>query len=461
MRQLSATKSQSVDQQATSNHSLEARILKTNADIEKATKLIPVPEGNVICLRYLTDSFNSLWQVYRPAPLKNLLILFTDERDQVYGAYSEKLFTSNQTISEDAYIFSLLSEEPIPSQQFTKKIAIVKNYLHPSRSRCHLRESDDDSTNNTVNFGSSVATSTKQPDEEQQWLQLRNVRDAGNISFHYSDKYRKAYTGKVRKISIFVADYVDVAESLPNTFKITPASIVNDVWNDNYTIPSHTARGFDEAIQQPINAIVADVLTLSKAFQIYQEEKVKYIEDLKDFIDELDRVLSYLHSIYSLQPYPLEYTLQDCTRTQQEAMIEDKIKLIQQIHNSNNPKISNPSDGSARSDPILYINAEGEKTCILKKAFTETFPKSSLTTRISGKWTEQSKDVDGEGYMLVYTSGREVKQLVSYAREMNLRKQLSQNSDLPSKLIVKRKRARVMKEVLDELCIDDIEIEAI
>jgi hypothetical protein len=66
--------------------------------------------------------------------------------------------------------------------------------------------------------------------------------------------------------------------------------------------------------------------------------------------------------------------------------------------------------------------------------------------------------------MMVYSSGKEVKQLVAYAREEKLRDQLTMDRETkrPRRpLKVKRDRAKIMAAVLDELCVDGLEVESI
>jgi hypothetical protein len=54
--------------------------------------------------------------------------------------------------------------------------------------------------------------------------------------------------------------------------------------------------------------------------------------------------------------------------------------------------------GKSNSSPILYLNVEGERICILKSTLQEMIPDSQLTLRlVSERWKEQSENVDEEG----------------------------------------------------------------
>jgi hypothetical protein len=53
-------------------------------------------------------------------------------------------------------------------------------------------------------------------------------------------------------------------------------------------------------------------------------------------------------------------------------------------------------------DPIVYLNVEGERICLLKSTFQAIIPNSQLTIRVaSGRWDEPDENLDEDGNIII------------------------------------------------------------
>lgn len=100
-----------------------------------------------------------------------------------------------------------------------------------------------------------------------------------------------------------------------------------------------------------------------------------------------------------------------------------------------------------RTDPLAYLNVEGNSFVIRKSTVLEIFPERQLAIRLSGRWTEQEQDIDenGNSYYDVWSDG--FKLIIPYARE---KKFLGSSA----KMIVKKEMIGEVKKLMDYLMIN-------
>lgn len=64
---------------------------------------------------------------------------------------------------------------------------------------------------------------------------------------------------------------------------------------------------------------------------------------------------------------------------------------------------------------MAYFNVDGERMTIKKSTIESVFAGSQLAVRLSGRWTEQSNDVDEEGNIIYDVSLSAFRALLQFA----------------------------------------------
>jgi hypothetical protein len=82
------------------------------------------------------------------------------------------------------------------------------------------------------------------------------------------------------------------------------------------------------------------------------------------------------------------------------------------------------NQGKSKLDPIVYLNVQGERTCILKSTLFGMIPESQLFIRLaSGRWEEPEQNYDEDGNIIIDDIPKKLlKALIRAIREKSLKK---------------------------------------
>jgi hypothetical protein len=139
------------------------------------------------------------------------------------------------------------------------------------------------------------------------------------------------------------------------------------------------------------------------------EELTEMIETSKNMEEMLRTEISSVCEFFYLQwqlmipsLLPPDVQEDDNKRTTQES-VEYLDSLLPTITNfKTSLQQSSSIQERMKLDPIVYLNVEGERICILKSTLQEMIPESQLTIRVaSGRWEEPKESLDEDGNIII------------------------------------------------------------
>jgi hypothetical protein len=142
---------------------------------------------------------------------------------------------------------------------------------------------------------------------------------------------------------------------------------------------------------QPMLLAVNEVFDVHQSIVQLNAELAAVKQSFKVKVELIYEFLSSVWSAVGLQ------TTNDSLNTESDCGIIIK-KLQNLLLSIDKYKEEEFMTGKSNSGPILYLNVEGERVCILKSTLQEMIPNSQLTLRlVSERWKEQSENLDEDG----------------------------------------------------------------
>jgi hypothetical protein len=186
-------------------------------------------------------------------------------------------------------------------------------------------------------------------------------------------------------------------------YKITQFQI----YNCNVSPPLKRKWAFHEVLR-PLNKTFTSneelmehlqpmLLAVNEVIDVYQsivQLNAELAEAKQSFTVKVQFIYEFLSSVWSAVGLQ---TTNDCSNTERDSgiIIENLQNLLLSIGKYKEEEFMT---GKSNSSPILYLNVERERICVLKSTLQEMIPNSQLTLRlVSERWTEQSENLDDDG----------------------------------------------------------------